>query len=342
MSVSPKVSAIVVNLDGGTMLDECLESLFAQTWPGLEVIVVDNASIDGSAERACQRWGERLQLIRNQRNVGFAEANNQGFRRAAGEWVFLLNNDATAHPDAIHELMDFAENRPQTGMLACRVNRHEEPHVFDSTGLLLYPDGCCRPRGWQEKDMGQYDRPEPVLAPHGCAALLRRSMLDDIGGFDGRYFCYLEDLDLGMRGQLAGWNCWYVPTARVLHRKSTTAGNYSKFKAFHVERNRVWNAVKLLPRWVLLSSPLFTANRYLMQGYAAVTHQGLSDEFVKEYSWLQLGWVLLRAYSAALFRLPAMLVSRRRLLKHRRISIRDWYGLVSQHKLDAIELALKY
>ncbi|HLQ39051.1 MAG TPA: glycosyltransferase, partial [Planctomycetota bacterium] len=218
----------------------------------------------------------------------------------------------------------------------------DQPHVFDSVGLLIYPDGVCRPRGWQEKDLGQYDRSEQVLAPHGCACAYRRRMLDDTGGFDAVYFCYLEDLDLGMRAQLAGWKCWYVPTARVLHRKSATAGNYSKFKAYHVERNRIWNAVKLLPRFVLLMSPLFTLNRYLMQGYAAATHAGLSASFVKEYSWLQLAWLLLRAYLAALWRLPGMLQKRRRLARGRRITTREWYELISRYKLDAIELALKY
>jgi GT2 family glycosyltransferase len=339
---SPLVSAIVVNWNGGTMLDDCLASLFAQSRPDLEVILVDNASTDGSAERARTKYGDRLRTVQNQRNEGFARGNNQGFAIAKGEWMFLLNNDAVAEPDAIAELMKFVAGRDEVGMLACRINRLEEAHIFDSVGLLIYPDGVCRPRGWQEKDLGQYDRPEEVLAPHGCACAYRKRMLDEIGGFDEAYFCYLEDLDLGMRGQLAAWKCWYVPTARVRHHKSATAGNYSKFKAYHVERNRIWNAVKLLPRFVLAMSPLFTLNRYLMQGYAAATHSGLSAEFVKAYSWWQLAIVLLRAYCAALWRLPSMLMARRRLTKRRRITTRQWYELISRYKLDAIELALKY
>ena len=323
------------------MLDECLASLFGQTWPDLEVILVDNGSRDGSVERVEQHWGSRLRVLRNRRNEGFARANNQAFAVATGEWIFLLNNDACAAPDAIAHLVRFVEGRDEVGALACRGLRFEEPHVFDSAGLLLYPDGVCRPRGWLEKDLGQYDRAEEVLAPHGCACAFRRTMLDDVGHFDEAYFCYLEDLDLGMRGQLRGWTCWYVPDAVVRHHKSASAGNYSKFKAYHVERNRVWNAIKLLPRFVLFMSPLFTLNRYLMQGYAAATHNGLSSDFVKEYSWLQLVWILLRAYCAALLRLPGMMVQRHRLSKRRRITTQQWYGLISRFKLDAIELALK-
>jgi len=341
-AAAPRVSAIVVNWNGGTMLDECLESLFAQTWPDLEVVLVDNASRDGSAERAIARWGSRLVSIVNARNDGFARGNNLGFQRATGEWLFLLNNDAIAAPGAISALMEFVRGRDDVGSLACRIHRREEPNVFDSAGLLIYPDGVGRPRGWQEKDLGQFDRADQVIAPHGCACAYRRRMLEDTGGFDEAYFCYLEDVDLGMRAQLMGWKSWYVPDARVLHHKSATAGNYSKFKAYHVERNRIWNAVKLMPRWVLLISPLFSLNRYLMQFYAARTHSGLSAEFVKEYSWFGLIWVMLRAYTAALWRLPRMVMERHRLSKRRRITTREWYELISRYKLDAIELALKY
>ncbi len=337
-----RVSAVVVNWNGGAMLDECLRSLFAQTWPSLEVIVVDNHSTDGSIEAAQQVWGDRLRVVRNDRNEGFARGNNQAFAIATGEWIFLLNNDAVAAPDAIANLMRFADERPEVGHLACRIMRYEQPNVFDSVGLLIYPDGVCRPRGWQEKDLGQYDRPVEVLAAHGCACAYRRTMLQDVGGFDEAYFCYLEDLDLGMRAQLQGWKCWYVPDAAIRHHKSASAGNYSKFKAYHVERNRIWNAVKLLPRFVLLTSPLFTINRYLMQGYAAATHTGISSDFVKEYSWLRLLWILLCAYSAAALRLPRQLRERHRLSRRRKISTREWYDLISHHKLDAIELALKH
>jgi GT2 family glycosyltransferase len=181
-----------------------------------------------------------------------------------------------------------------------------------------------------------------VLAPHGCACALRKTMLDRIGGFDEDFFCYFEDLDLGVRGQLAGWKCWYVPTTRVRHRKSATAGNYSVFKAYHVERNRLYCLWKWMPRYLVFVSPLFTLNRYAMQGYAAYTHQGLSADFVKEYSLMRLFVLLLQARLAALCRLPRMLSKRRQIRNLRTISVREWYGLISRFKLDAIELALKY
>jgi hypothetical protein len=339
---TPLVSAVVVNWNGGSMLQEALASLFAQTWPALEVILVDNGSTDGSADQAERCFGSRLVVIRNARNEGFARGNNLGFAAAKGEWVFLLNSDAVCDPDVIAELMRFAADKPDVGQLACRVVQADKPHVFDSAGLLLYPDGVSRSRGWQEKDQGQYDRAEEVLAPHGCACALRKTMLDRIGGFDEDFFCYFEDLDLGVRGWLAGWKCWYVPTTRVRHRKSATAGNYSVFKAYHVERNRLYCLWKWMPRFLVFVAPLFTLNRYAMQGYAAHTHQGLSADFVKEYSLTRLFFLLLQARAAALCRLPRMLAKRRQIRNARTISVREWYGLISRFKLDAIELALKY
>jgi GT2 family glycosyltransferase len=338
----PLVSAIIVNWNGGTMLEEAIASLLDQTWPSLEVILVDNASSDGSVEQAIRRFGRRVVVVRNAKNEGFARGNNIGFAAAKGEWVFLLNSDAVCAPDTIERLMRFVENRPDVGHLACRVLQAHRPNFFDSAGLLLYPDGVCRSRGWEEKDLGQYDEAREVIAAHGCACALRKAMLDEIGGFDEDFFCYLEDMDLGVRGQLAGWKCWYVPDTRVLHRKSMSAGNYSVFKAFHVERNRIYCLWKWMPRFLLFISPLFTMNRYAMQAYAAYTHQGASSEFVKEYSSLRLFFLLIQCRLAAYARLPRMLRKRREIQRARKIDVREWYDLISKFKLDAIELALKF
>ena len=338
---SPKVSAIVVNWNGGAMLRDAVASLLNQSWTALEVLVVDNGSTDGSADAAAQAFGDRIRIIRTGRNLGFAGGNNVGFAHATGDWMFLLNSDAVCEPDVIENLMTFVADRPDVGQLACRVLQAQQPHFFDSVGLALYPDGICRSRGWEEKDLGQYDRPEEVIAPHGCACALRASMLQHVGGFDEDFFCYLEDMDLGVRGQLSGWKCWYVPTARIRHMKSATAGNYSTFKAFHVERNRIYCLWKWMPRFVLVLSPLFTLNRYAMQAYAAYTHQGASSKFLREYSTARLFVILLQARLSALLRLPRMLAKRRAIQQARTISVREWYELISRFKLDAIEIALK-
>ena len=188
--------------------------------------------------------------------------------------------------------------------------------------------------------IGTYPDEESAQADYDVVKALHS--VDAIGGFDESYFAYLEDLDLGMRGQLAGWKCFYVPTVVARHAKSITSGNHSKFKAYHVERNRIYNAVKLLPRFILLMSPLFTLNRYLLQFYAARTRRGLPARFMKDYSWIGLLGVLARAYAMGLVKLPEMLRKRRAIARTRTVSVEEWYGLISRFKLDAIELALKY
>lgn len=338
----PLVSVIVVNLNGNGYLSECIDSVLAQTYPHLEIVLVDNGSKDGSSDRARAKYGDRLRFIANPVNLGYARANNQAITASSGDWIFLLNNDAVLDICAISELVAFANERPEIGMLACRVLQYDHPNVFDSTGLLLYPDGTSRPRGWEEKDLGQYDRPDEVIAPHGCAAAFYRPMLDDVGLFDEDYFAYLEDVDLGVRGWLRNWRCWYVPTAIARHRKSSTFGNYSSFKAYHVERNRIYNAVKLLPLHLLIMSPWRTAVRYLLQAYAAHTHRGSPAQFMKEYSVLQLLCILARAYAAALLQLPTMWTRRRQIAATRRISRSEWHRLIRRFELDAIELALKF
>lgn len=338
----PLVSVIIVNWNGGDYLKKCIDSINAQTFRDFEVVLVDNGSIDNSAINLKQHYNGFVNLIRNSKNMGFCGGNNVGIRSAKGELIALLNMDATVEPDWLERLVQSAEMNPQAGMWACKVVLNSNSFRFDSAGgLMFYPDGVCRNRGWQERDIGQYEREEETLAPHGCAAMYRREMLEEIGLFDESYFAYLEDLDLGLRGQFAGWKCIYVPKAVVHHERSIALGNHSKTKAFLVERNRIWNMVKFLPPFLLMISPLFTINRYLLQAYAAATHQGISGSFGRDYSKFQMFVILMKAYSQSLLKLPHMLRERKRIQKRRRISVREIYLLISKYKLDAIEIALK-
>jgi GT2 family glycosyltransferase len=207
--------------------------------------------------------------------------------------------------------------------------------------LLIYADGVYRPRGWQEPDGPEFDAEEEVVFPCASAALYRRAMLDDVGLFDEDYFLYLEDADLGMRGRIRGWRCWYVPTAVAYHLKSSTAGKHSKVKAFHVERNRIFNLVKHAPLPIILASPLATAYRYALQAYAALSKRGASGGFLRDYSHRDLVGILLRSWGDALRALPPTLRKRRAIQRRRRISRRELYGLFVRFRLPARELAFK-
>jgi len=176
---------IVVNWNRKALLRACLESLARQVGPVFETIVVDNGSTDGSAEMA-EELGARV--IRNRENRGFCAANNQGFAAARGEFVALLNNDAEAEPVWLAALVRVCSRAPEIGMAASKVLVWEDPRRIDKVGHLIFPDGQNRGRGSGALDVGQFDREEEVLWPDGCAALYRKAMIDEIGGFDRRFF----------------------------------------------------------------------------------------------------------------------------------------------------------
>ncbi len=340
MTPRPRVSVLILSWNGRDLLSACLASLSRQTTQDFETIVLDNGSSDATvAELAPQfpwvRW------LQEPTNTGFCGGNNRAIGAANSDLIVLLNNDAEVARDFIENLLRAADEHPDIGMFATRIMLFDRREVFDSTGLLVYADGVCRSRGWLEQDVGQFDQAEEVLGPNGCAAAYRRAMLEDVGLFDEEYFAYLEDLDLALRGQLRGWRCLYVPTALVWHKKSMTSGYHSAFKAYHVERNRIWNAVKLLPRRLLIVSPAFTLVRYLAQGAATASGQGISSNFRRDYSRAQLAAILLRAYGAALRGLPGMWRKRRIIQRGRRMGMLKFYRLLRRYRLPLRELAFK-
>jgi GT2 family glycosyltransferase len=336
-----QVSAVVVNYNGDAFVADAVASLLAQDLPGVEVIVVDNASSDGSADALERRFGGRIRLLRSPRNVGFGAGNNLGIRAGAAPYVVLLNSDAEAAPGFVRELVAAAEADPRVGMVAAKVLEHGRRDVIDTVGHLLFPDGLNRGRGRLEPDRGQYDACRDALFPSGAAALYRRAMLEEVGQFDEAFFLYGEDADLGLRGRLAGWRCALAPRAVAYHRYSASTGAYSALKAFHVERNRVFLLVKLFPLRLVLASPLFTAARLLLQAWAALTGRGASGRFAREASPLRLVAIGLRAYIAALGGLPRVLRQRAAFRSKRRLATREFMGLLRRFRLTAREAAFK-
>ncbi len=336
----PRVSIVIVNYNGGTLLAECVASLAAQTFRDFETIVVDNGSTDASLDAAAAGLAQST-IVRLEGNSGFARGNNLGMQRARGALIVTLNNDAQLAPSCLAELVAAADRHPEAGMFAPKILMSTDPTRIDSTGLLVYADGVYRARGWQELDGPAFAREEEVLMPCAAVALYRRAMLDAVGTFDEDYFLYLEDGDLGLRGRLAGWRCWYVPAAVALHLKSSTAGKHSRVKAYYVERNRIYNLVKHAPLPLLLASPLFTLYRYALQGFAALSGRGASGGFARDYSRRDLLAILARSYAGALGALPAMWRKRRAIAGRRRLSRREIYALLFRYRLRARDLAFK-
>lgn len=252
----PTVSVIIVNWNGKNLLPDCLASLKDQTFKDFEVIVVDNASTDGS-DYGAHDGIESVIFLQN--NLGFAGGNNVGIVESQSKYIALLNNDARADKNWLAWLVSAAEANPEIGMFASKILRKNGK--IDSAGCSVYPDGIgvCRGRG---KDPDQYNQSDYVAFPSGCAAFYRRDMLDQIGLFDERFFMYCEDTDLGLRAQRAGWKCVYVPEAEVIHLYSQSAGVHSFKKLFLVERNRIYLVMKNFTFEQIFWSIPYTAIRY--------------------------------------------------------------------------------
>jgi len=335
------ISIIIVNWNGKGFLEGCLGSIFAQGFPPLEVILVDNGSTDGSVEFVRERFPGVI-VVENGRNIGFAEANNRGILKSKGAYVLTLNNDTVLKEGFLREIMDAAGSSAENvGMWAPKILSFHERDVIDSVGgLLIYPDGLARGKGRLEKDTGQYDR-EEVFIPSACAALYRRSMLDKIGLFDADFFAYCEDTDLGLRARIAGWKAHGVAGAVVYHYYSGTGGRYTPFKAFLVERNRLWVAIKNFPAPMLAISPLYTFWRYMVQAYGMLTGKGATGRFTEGFSRSEVLRVIFKAYRDAFRRLPAMLEKRRAVENTRRVRDRDIVNWFRRFGLSARELGLK-
>lgn len=330
---------MVLNWNGGRFVGECLISLQAQTYHPLEIIVVDNASTDGSADFIKMGFPE-AKLIVNERNLGFGVGNNIGIRASQGRYILVVNNDACLDPACIEELKRCIEKNGRYGACASKILLKKEDDLIDSAGILVFPDGLSIGRGRLEKG-DRYDEEKEVFFSSGCASLLRREMLDDIGLFDEDFFAYADETDMGWRAQLAGWKCIYNPKAVVYHLHSASSSAYSHLKAFLVERNRIWVAIKYFPISLLVFGQFYTLGRYFYQAYGALFGKGAAGRFTKEFSKCQLIKILLKVYLSILKDLPILFHKRSQTGQKKRISSREIYGLLKKFGISAKGIAFK-
>ena len=238
-----KVSAAVINWNNREHILPCLTSLFEQRRVELQVVVLDNASVDGSVE-LIERAFPGITIVRNARNLGFAAAHNIGFRRTIGEWHLVLNSDVVLDPDYVARLLDAAEDRPRIGALSgklLRFGQRDGRDVIDSVGIEMFSSRRVWDRGTGESDQGQYDDMQQVFGCCAAAALYRRSTMNEVAPdgeiFPESYFAYYEDVDLAWLMNRRGWQSWYVPAAIGRHvRGGSTKGSATTRKL--VFRNR--------------------------------------------------------------------------------------------------------
>lgn len=243
-----KVSVIVVNWNGERFLGRCLTALMAQTVKPHEIILVDNASSDGSIEVV--RRFSCVRLIRLDKNSGFAKGNNLAIATTSvdSEWIALINPDAFAEPRWLESLLIAAKANSGIDVFCSKLINADAVRVLDGVGDAYHVSGAAWRIGHGALKSRYVDESCEIFSPCAAAALYRRGVLLSMGGFDEDYFCYMEDVDLGFRLRLAGHRCMYVPDAVVSHVGSgTTGGKHSDFAIYHGHRNLVWTFVKDMP-----------------------------------------------------------------------------------------------
>ncbi|MFB3828916.1 MAG: glycosyltransferase family 2 protein [Bryobacteraceae bacterium] len=256
MASNDFVSVTIVTYNSGRFIKRCLDSVLAQTHPRVEVVVIDNASTDGTVD-ILEQFEGRCRIIYNQENIGFAAAQNQAIALTRGAWILTLNPDVLLLPDFISRLVTAGQFDPRIGTVCGKLltmtPRFEIPATprVDSTGIYFNPMLRHLDRGSQEVDNGHYRQYEFVFGATAAAALYRRAMIEDISFdgefFDSDFFVYREDADVAWRAQLMGWKCLYVPVARGYHVRTVLPGNrraLSPVINMHSVKNRYLMRIK--------------------------------------------------------------------------------------------------
>jgi GT2 family glycosyltransferase/ADP-ribose pyrophosphatase YjhB (NUDIX family) len=303
----PLVSVVIPHWNGIEYLPVCLDSLRRQTYPQVEIIVVDNASTDGSQAFVSENYPE-VHLIALPENRGFTGGCNAGMKAAQGDVIILLNNDTEVEPNWIEEVVAAFDRHPEAGMVASRMLLFDRRDTLHTAGDTYSVDGQAGNRGVWQLDGPRYNREEPVFSACGGSAAYRRSMLDETGFLDDDFFFSMEDIDLAWRAQLAGWRCIYAPGAVVYHHLKATGGGATA--SYYDGRNMLWVIAKNYP------GPLL--RRYWRQVFRA--QAGLAWEALRAWRG-EAARARLRGMLAGLWRMPAMLHKRKRIQAGRKESL---------------------
>jgi GT2 family glycosyltransferase len=306
-----------------------------QTRSDFEVIVVDNS---GQALVRRNGLAADARVIENTRNLGFGEAINQGLRASTAPYLATLNDDAVPRPNWLDALLGAIERRPDVGMCASQVRLFGEDRL-DSAGMLIARDASSKQRG-HGRPPEDFPVEEETLFPSGSAALYRRVLLEETGGFDPCFFLYCEDTDLGLRARWAGWKCLYVPEAVVEHHYSHSAGRASPVKAYYVERNRLFVLAKNFPAGMLLAAPFAALARYSWHSWYLLQGRGSAARFRAEgNAGPKMLWYVLRAHAALLGALPRLWRQRRQIRARAKITPTVFRRLLRSHSIGARRVA---
>lgn len=243
------VSIIIVNWNGGDVLQRCLESLVKVNYSKWELILVDNGSTDGSylLSQDFQSPVSSFQLIQNRKNLGFAPANNLGYKKAKGDYILLLNNDTEVSPNFLSLMVEKMESDSKIGVLQPKIFMLDKKGYLDNAGSFITRIGFWYHWGFAEKDSKEFDQEKEIFSAKGACMLIRKNIIDKISLFDSDFVSYFEETDFCWRVWLVGYKVLYFPKAHIFHKVGFTIRRQNVLDInFHYYKNRICSLIKNL------------------------------------------------------------------------------------------------
>ncbi|RMG70512.1 MAG: glycosyltransferase family 2 protein [Chloroflexi bacterium] len=265
--LSAKVTVVLINWNRIDDTLDCIESLHKSDYLDIQIVVVDNGSIDDSLSRL-HTIQDKITIIASPDNMGFTGGNNLGMRHAAAngsDYVLLLNNDTTVAPNMISALVAAAEAHKGAGIISPKIFYYDHPRlIWHAGGLWNARLGIAKSIGHDEIDRGQYDQSREVSWASGCALLLRRTVIQDVGFLCDDFFAVAEDVDYCLRVQAAGYKVLYVPEARVWHKVSASSGGGDSPQYIYYQTR---NLFMLQTKWIKNKPTFLLARGRLLVHY---------------------------------------------------------------------------
>lgn len=247
-----KVSVIIVNWNGLHHLKKCLPTLFKIDYPSYEVILVDNASTDGSQDYVRKNF-KKVKIVQNRKNLGFAGGNNVALPYATGRYVLLLNNDTAVEKNFLSELVVSIEKDSEIGVVQSKIISMDDPTRLDSVGAFYTNTGFLFHYGYLQKNKAKYDATKYLYTAKGACMLVKKEIIDVIDLFDNNFFAYFEETDFCNRVWLAGYSVVYAPKSIIYHKVGGTSNSMdNSFIQFHSFKNRINSYCKNLEARTLI------------------------------------------------------------------------------------------
>lgn len=306
------VDIVIPSWNGKNYLDVCLSSLRKQAFKAFHIIVVDNASTDGTDALLKEKYPE-VQIISLQVNIGFSGAVNEGIRASQGQYIALLNQDTETDPFWLDELMKTFDAHPEIDFCSSKLMQFHNRSVIDSAGDGFQRGGISFKSGSGQKDSAKYRYPREVFGACAAAAIYRKRFFENVGLFDDNIGDYSTDGDINFRAQLRGLRCWFAPSAIVFHHvaASTTVGSTQFIR--RINRNAMITALKNYPFALMLRNIIRIAAVFLSTLWI-YPHPSAA----------------LRGRVDALTMLPRLLKERREIQKQRTVSLKRLNSVMSR------------